>query len=45
MAYNESISDRIREALTEVPDVEEKLVFGGICYMGRWQNVHRGVAG
>jgi TfoX/Sxy family transcriptional regulator of competence genes len=33
MAYNESISNRIREALAEVPDVEEKLMFGGICYM------------
>lgn len=33
MAYNESISNRIREALAEVPDVEEKRMFGGICYM------------
>lgn len=33
MAYNEALSDRIREALEEVPNVEEKIMFGGICYM------------
>jgi TfoX/Sxy family transcriptional regulator of competence genes len=33
MAYNESISNRIREALAEIPNVEEKRMFGGICYM------------
>ena len=33
MAYNEKTSDRIREALVDVPLVEEKNMFGGICYM------------
>jgi TfoX/Sxy family transcriptional regulator of competence genes len=33
MAYNEKLSNRVREALTDVPGVEEKLMFGGICYM------------
>lgn len=33
MAYNEQLSDRIRAALVEMPQVEEKRMFGGICYM------------
>src|ERR1700740_1498468 len=33
MAYNEKLSDRIREALADVPNVEEKQMFGGACYM------------
>ena len=33
MAFNEKLSDRIREALVDVPNVEEKYMFGGICYM------------
>ena len=33
MAYNEKLSDRIREALANVPQVEEKKMFGGVCYM------------
>ncbi|KIC94493.1 TfoX/Sxy family protein [Flavihumibacter solisilvae] len=33
MAYNEKISNRIREALENIPNVEEKEMFGGICYM------------
>ncbi len=33
MAYNEQISNRIREALADLPKVEEKHMFGGICYM------------
>jgi TfoX/Sxy family transcriptional regulator of competence genes len=33
MAFNESISNRIREALADAKDVEEKLMFGGVCYM------------
>ncbi len=33
MAYDEKISDRIREALVDVPLLEEKQMFGGICYM------------
>ncbi len=33
MAYNEKISDRIREALVDIPNVEEKQMFGGLCFM------------
>lgn len=33
MAYNETLSNRIREALEDIPNVEEKTMFGGICYM------------
>src|SRR3569833_1094612 len=33
MAFNEKLSDRIREALADVPSAEEKRMFGGICYM------------
>ncbi|MDP1727251.1 MAG: TfoX/Sxy family protein [Bacteroidota bacterium] len=33
MAYNEKLSNRIRESMAALPDVEEKLMFGGVCYM------------
>lgn len=33
MAFNEKLNDRIREALVDVPKVEEKHMFGGTCYM------------
>jgi TfoX/Sxy family transcriptional regulator of competence genes len=33
LAYNEEISNRIREALMHLPKVEEKEMFGGVCYM------------
>ncbi len=33
MAYDIVLSDRVREALAHLPIVEEKLMFGGICYM------------
>lgn len=33
MAYNELLADRIRVALGEHPGLEEKLMFGGICFM------------
>jgi TfoX/Sxy family transcriptional regulator of competence genes len=33
MAFNEILSNRIREELADVPRVEEKLMFGGICFM------------
>jgi TfoX/Sxy family transcriptional regulator of competence genes len=33
MAFDEQLSNRIREALTNAGEVEEKLMFGGICYM------------
>ncbi len=33
MAYNEQLNNRIREALMHLPNVEEKYMFGGVCYM------------
>lgn len=33
MAYNEKLSDRIRERISEISNVEEKFMFGGVCYM------------
>jgi TfoX/Sxy family transcriptional regulator of competence genes len=33
MAYDEKLAQRIRELLSERADVEEKKMFGGICYM------------
>lgn len=33
MAYNENLADRVREALAELPDVEEKKMFRGVCFM------------
>lgn len=33
MAFNEKLNNRIREALVDVPKVEEKYMFGGCCYM------------
>lgn len=33
MAYNEKINDRIREAISHLPKVEEKHMFGGTCFM------------
>ena len=33
MAFNETLSDRIREALSPQENVIEKRMFGGICYM------------
>ena len=33
MSFNEQLSNRIREALADLPQVEEKLMFGGVCYM------------
>ena len=33
MAYSEILSNRIREQLADAPNVEEKLMFGGICFM------------
>jgi len=31
--YNQKLADRIREALMHLPDVEEKEMFKGICFM------------
>lgn len=33
MAYSEKLSNRIREAMQHLPGVEEKYMFGGVCYM------------
>lgn len=33
MAYNEKITERIRKELAQVPNVEEKKMFGGIAFM------------
>lgn len=33
MAFNEDLTDRIREALVEVQNVYEKYMFGGVCFM------------
>lgn len=33
MAYNEIIADRMREALLDIPKVEEKKMFRGITFM------------
>lgn len=33
MAYNEKLADRIREALAELPDIEEKKMIGGLTFM------------
>ncbi len=33
MAYNEQMADRVRLALSHIEDVEEKAMFGGLCFM------------
>lgn len=33
MAYNEKLANRIRESLVHLNDIEEKEMFGGICFM------------
>ncbi len=33
MAYNEQLNNKIREALAHFTNVEEKYMFGGVCYM------------
>lgn len=33
MARNEQLEDKIREALIEIPNVEEKQMFGGTAFM------------
>ena len=33
MAYNEGLADRIREALANIPKVEEKPMMGGLTFM------------
>lgn len=33
MAYDEKLANKIREALMNEPKLEEKQMFGGICFM------------
>jgi len=33
MAYNEDLVNKIRECLVSLPSVEEKHMFGGVCFM------------
>jgi TfoX/Sxy family transcriptional regulator of competence genes len=33
MAYNEKLADRIRTALIDIKKVDEKFMFGGVCFM------------
>lgn len=33
MAYSEKLADKIRQALTHLPNVEEKKMFGGLAFM------------
>lgn len=33
MAFDEKLVDRIRETSVDLPKVEEKFMFGGVCFM------------
>ncbi len=33
MAYNEKLAERIRKAITHLPNVKEKKMFGGLAFM------------
>jgi TfoX/Sxy family transcriptional regulator of competence genes len=33
MAYDEGLAQRIQEILDDIPGIEEKKMFGGICYL------------
>ena len=33
MAYSEALADRVREHLSLIPNVQEKRMFGGLCFM------------
>ena len=33
MAYDEKLADRIRERMAELPNIEEKKMMGGLCFM------------
>lgn len=35
MAYDETLAERVRDALSPVPDVAEIKMFGGLCFMVR----------
>ena len=33
MAFDEKLADRMRESLADLPDIEEKKMFRGMCFM------------
>jgi TfoX/Sxy family transcriptional regulator of competence genes len=33
MPFSETLNNRVREAMMNLPDVDEKYMFGGVCYM------------
>ena len=33
MSYDKNLSDRLRESLAHLPDVKEKEMFSGVCFM------------
>lgn len=33
MAYSEQLANRVREYLSHIPKLEEKAMFGGLCFM------------
>ena len=33
MAYNEKLAEKIRNTLSEIPNVEEKKMFGGLAFL------------
>lgn len=33
MAYSEKLANRIRESLSHIKKIEEKAMFGGVCFM------------
>ena len=33
MSYNEKLSNRIRKSLADIQNIEEKMMFGGVCFM------------
>ena len=35
MAYNEAVAQRVRDALTQYPEVTEKRMFGGLAFLLR----------
>lgn len=44
MAYDEGLAQRVREVLAEYDGVEEKRMFGGLCFMWR-QHMCCGIVG
>lgn len=33
MAYDEGLAERVRKSLQDQPNIEEKNMFGGVCFM------------